>query len=266
MTTQKILKILGIVFALLVAFVWLTPFAMVGPGERGVVIRLGAVQDRVLGEGIHFRLPLVESVTTMNVKSQKLEVDAPSFSKDLQNVNARIALNFHVDPRNVHRLWQEIGSNYEFNVIAPAIQESVKAAAAQFTAAELIAARQKVKDEIKRILVERLQPRYVMVDDFSIINFDFSESFERAIEEKQVAQQNALKAENDLRRIQVEAEQRIAQAKAEAEAIRIQSEALKENSGLVSLEAVKKWDGALPQMVLGNSVPFIDISQMKAQQ
>ncbi len=266
MNNQKIFKVLGIVFALLVAFAFLTPFAMVGPGERGVVIRLGAVQDRVLGEGVHFRIPLVENVTTLNVKNQKIEVDAPSFSKDIQSVDARIALNFHVDPKSAQRLIQEIGINYEYSIISPAIQESVKAATAKFTAAELVSERQQAREEIKRILTDRLAPRYIIVDDFSIINFDFSDSYEKAIEEKQVAQQQALKAENDLRRIQVEAEQRIAQAKAEAEAIRIQSDALKGNNGLVSLEAVKKWDGILPQMVLGNSVPFIDISQMKPQQ
>ncbi len=113
--------------------------------------------------------------------------------------------------------------------------------------------------------MNRLTPRFIVVDDFSIVNFDFSDSYERAVEDKQVAQQQALKAENDLRRIQVEAEQRIAQAKAEAEAIRIQSDALQQNQGLIKLEAVKKWNGILPQYMLGNSVPFIELPKGASQ-
>jgi regulator of protease activity HflC (stomatin/prohibitin superfamily) len=228
MNPTKIVKVILTIVAIFVAVTILSPFVIIGPGERGVILKLGAVEDRVLDEGLHFRIPLVETVVKVDVKTQKVEVDAPSFSKDLQNVDTKIALNFHVDPKNVNKLWQQIGRDYESRIIAPAIQESVKAATAQFTAAELVAERPKVKDEIKRVLVERLGPRNIDVDDFSIINFDFSDSFEKAIEEKQVAQQNALKAENDLKRIQVEAEQRIAQAKAEAEAIKIQTEALQQ--------------------------------------
>ena len=263
---NKTLKVVIFVVVAIIAVNLLAPFTMIGPGERGVVLRLGAVQDRVLTEGIHFRVPIMESVIKVDVKTQKVEVDAPSFSKDLQNVDTRIALNYHIDPKMVNRLWQEIGQDYESRIISPSIQESVKSATAQFTAAELVSERNKVKDEIKRMLVERLSPRFIVVDDFSIVNFDFSDSYEKAIEEKQVAQQQALKAENDLKRIQVEAEQRLAQAKAEAEAIKIQSEALQLNQNLIKLEAVKKWNGILPTMMMGNSVPFIDVSSVPNMQ
>lgn len=254
-------KWIAIFFFVFILIIWLNPFVMVGPGERGVVTRFSAVQDGVLGEGLHFRMPIVENVIKVDVKTQKVEVDALSYSKDLQNVDTKIALNFHLDPNKVHRLLQEIGIDYDIRIIQPAIMESVKAATAKFTAAELISERPKVKDEIKAALVERLTPRYIDVDDFSIINFDFSDNYEKAVEEKQVAEQNALKAQNDLKRIQVEAEQRVAQATAEAEAIRIQSEALKQNQGLIQLEAVKKWNGALPGIMLGNTMPFMDMGR-----
>ncbi|MBX7149125.1 prohibitin family protein [bacterium] len=253
-----------IIFAIiiLIAIFSFSPFSLVGPGERGVVVRLGAVQDKVLGEGLHFKVPMMEKIEIIDVKTQKVEVDAPSFSKDLQNVDTRIALNYHLDPATVQRLLQEIGSDYEFRVIAPAIQESVKSATAQFTAAELVSERPKVKDAITKALTERLHPRHILVDDFSIVNFDFSDAYEHAVEEKQVAQQNALKAENDLRRITIEADQRVAQAKGEAEAIRIQSAALKENQDLIKLEAVKKWNGELPNYMLsGGTLPFLDLGK-----
>src|SRR4030095_7412379 len=259
MNAPQFIKWILLGVLILFAVTTLAPFVLIGPGERGIVLRLGAVQDKVFEEGLHFRIPLMENVVKVDVKTQKVEGDAPSFSKDLQNVDTRIALNFHVDPKQVNRLWQEIGRDYESRIIAPSIQESVKAATAQFPAAELRAERPKVKDEIKRMLVERLAPRYITVDDFSIINFDFSDTYEKAIEEKQVAQQNALKAENDLKRIQVEAEQRIAQAKAEAEAIKIQTSALEQNQNLIKLEAVKRWNGVLPQIMTGNVTPFIDV-------
>ncbi len=252
--------ILTALFTIIILF-WLSPVVLIGPGERGVLTHFGAVQDKVLGEGIHFRIPLMEKILKIDVKSQKIEVDAPSFSRDLQNVDTKMALNYHPDPQQVQKLLQEIGIDYEYRVIAPAIQESVKAATAQFTAAELVSERPKVKDEIKQTLMNRLSPRYIIVDDFSIVNFDFSDVYEKAIEDKQVAQQQALKAENDLKRIQIEAEQRIAQAKAEAEAIRIQTEALRENQNLIKLEAVKKWDGRLPQYMMGETIPFINVDK-----
>ena len=256
----KIARIVGTVVVLLLLLTWLNPFVMIGPGERGVIMRLGAVEERVLGEGLHFRIPVIEQVINLDVRNHKLEVDALSYSKDLQNVDTKIALNFHLDPRSVNHMWQEIGADYETRIIGPAIQESVKAATAQFTAAELVSERPKVKEEIKASLVERLSPRHIDVDDFSIMNFQFSDSYEKAIEEKQVAEQNALKAQNDLRRIQVEAEQRVTQAKAEAEAIKIQTEALQQNQNLVRLEAVKKWNGVLPYYMSGSgAVPFLDI-------
>lgn len=246
----------------LIVILSLNPFVIIGPGERGVLVVLGNVQDSIFGEGLHLRIPLVQRVIQVDVKTQKIQVEAPSYSRDLQNVDTVIALNYHVDPTRVNKLWQEIGQDFEPRIIQPAIQESVKAATAQFTAAELVEKRPLVKEEIKKTLHDRLGTRFLIVDDFSIVDFRFSGEYEKAIESKQVAQQDALKAENILRRVQVEAEQRVAQAKGEAEAIRTQAEALRQNSDLIQLEAVKKWDGKMPQYMLGSgSVPFFNIGK-----
>lgn len=261
MNTPKIVFYAVGGFAVLIGILMLNPFVMIGPGERGIQVQLGAVQDKILGEGLHIRVPLVQRVVILDVKTQKMQVEAPSYSRDLQNVDTIIALNYHLDPERVNKLWQEIGSDFEQRIIHPAIQESVKAATAEFTAAELVEKRPLVKDEIKVALNERLRTRYLSVDEFSIVDFRFADSYEKAIEEKQVAQQQALKAENDLRRIQVEAEQRVSQAKGEAEAIRIQAEALKQSSSLIELEAVKKWNGVLPQYMMGNTVPFLSLGK-----
>jgi len=250
------LVVLG-VFALIV--LWQT-FVIIGAGERGVVLNWGAVSDTVLDEGIHFMVPVAQKVEVLDVQTKKDEVEVLSYSKDIQSVSAVIALNYHIVPETVNKLWQEIGASYENKIIDPAIQESVKAATAQFTAQELIEKRPEVKEDIKMRLKERLGEKYIMVDDFSIVNFDFSDSYELAVEEKQVAQQKSLKAKNDLDRIKIEAEQSIAQAQAQAESIKIQAEALKYNTDLIQLKAVEKWDGVLPNYMMGNSIPFLNLA------
>lgn len=244
---------------LFIAILLFTSFKIIGAGQRGVLLRFGAVQDRVLGEGFQFITPLIERVVKVDVRTQKLDVDAPSFSKDLQNVETKIALNYHLEASQVNILWREIGPDFESRIISPTIQEAVKSASAQFTAAEMVSERPKVKEEIQAILTKRLGQRYIHVDDFSIVNFDFSDAYEKSIEDKQVAQQNALKAENDLRRIKIEADQKIASARAEAESLRIQAEALQQNQKLVDLEAIRRWDGHLPVTMLGNSMPFVSL-------
>lgn len=253
------------IFVLVAIFVfWLSPFVIIGAGFRGVVLKFGAVEGKILGEGLQFRIPLMEEVVKIDVRTQKIEQQAMAYSKDIQQVDATIALNYRLNPDAVNRLYQEIGTDYTSRVVDPAIQESVKAAIAKFTAQELVELRPKVKEEIKTQLLDRLSNRHITVEDFSIVNFDFSDSYEKAVEEKQVAQQLALKAENELKRIQVEAEQRVTQAKAEAEAIRIQAQAITQQGGrdYVQMKAIEKWDGKLPsQMIHGATVPFIDLSK-----
>lgn len=253
--------ILGGILVLMILLM-MSPFVQVGAGERGIVLRFGAVEDRILDEGLHFVIPFMETVQKVDVKIRKLDVEAPSYSHDTQNVHTRIALNYHVDATRVNKLWKELGRDFEDRIVKPAVQESVKAITAQYTAAQLIEQRARVRDEIKAILHERLGGRFLIVDEFSIVDFEFSDTYEHAIEEKQVAQQQALKASNELQRIKIEAEQRVATATAEAESIRIQAQALLQNPHLVQLEAVKKWDGKMPQYMMGGegALPFVNIT------
>jgi len=260
----KKFKLLVVAVAVFIFLTLLWPIIIVRAGERGVVLNWGAVQGNIMGEGLHFIIPIMQSVKKLDVKTEKKEVAVKSYSKDIQTVDAAVALNYHLDPSAVNKLWQEIGADYESRIIDPSIQESVKAATALFTAQELIELRPKVKDEIKTQLFNRLSGRHIVVDDFSIVNFDFSAEYEKAVEAKQVSQQGALKAENDLKRIKTEAEQRVAQATAEATAIKIQAEAITQQGGkeYVSLKAVEKWNGVLPtQMIPNATLPFIDLTK-----
>ncbi|MAG29097.1 HflC protein [bacterium] len=235
-------------------------FGTVGAGERGVLLQFGAVKDKVFGEGLYVKIPLIQSVTKMDVKIQKDEVPATASSKDLQVVTSRIALNYHLDPDSVNRVWQEVGRSYNTRIIAPAIQEAVKATTAKFTAEELITKREEVKEEIKANLAERILERGIVVDEFNIIDFDFSRAFNEAIEQKVTAEQLKLKAERDLERIVIEKEQAITQAEARAQAIQIEAQALRTNPAVTELRWIEKWDGKTPQY-WGQASPFIGINR-----
>lgn len=238
-------------------------FAVVGAGERGVVFsKFGGVQPAVLGEGLQFKIPFVQSVIPMDVRIHKSETDASASSKDLQTVHSRIALNYHISPETASQVYQNVGSQYKERLIDPSVQEAVKAATAQFTAEELITRRAEVSTLIKEMLTERLAPRNLIVDEFNIVDFNFSEVFNQAIEAKQTAEQEALKAQRDLERIKIEAEQKVTEAQAEADAQRLQRETITET--LLQLRAIEKWDGVLPQVTSG-AVPFIDLDSLNSR-
>lgn len=256
----KMLALLAAVIVGLVLIAGFLPFTLVNAGHRAVLTSFGKVRDEVLGEGFHFISPL-DGVTKYDIRTQKAEVTADAASRDLQSVDATIAVNFHVNPDTVRSLYQETQGDYNYTLIAPAVQESVKAATAQFTADELITKRNEVKDAMKQALSEREGMRYFVVEDVSIVNFSFSESFNEAIENKVRAEQDALAAKNKLEQTKYEAEQKIVSATAEAQAIQIQAEAITQQGGseYVNLQAVLKWDGKLPTYMLGDSTPFITL-------
>ena len=259
MNEDKINGIIAIVIILIVVAVFgaLSAFKKVGAGERGIYLNWGAVQEEVLDEGLHFKIPIYQQIKVLDVKTTKHEVEAEAASSDVQIVKTTVALNYHLDPNGVGKLWQEIGADYQSRIIDPAIQESVKAATARFTAQDLIAKRPELKSARKEELSKKFDGRYITVDDFSIVNFEFSKIYDEAIEQKQVAEQNALKAENDLKRVEFEAAQRVAEARAEAEAIRIQAEAIQSQGGkeYISLKWVEAWQSGgaqVPHFITGN--------------
>ena len=234
-------------------------FGTVGAGERGILLQFGAVQDKVFGEGLYFKIPFVQSVVIMDVKIQKDEVPASASSKDLQVVTSKIALNYHLEPDSVNKIWQEVGKNYNSRIIAPSIQEAVKSVTAKFTAEELITKREEVKNQIKANLAKRLLVHDIIVDEFNIIDFFFSPAFNEAIEAKVTAEQLKLKAARDLDRIKIEKEQIISAAEGKAQAIKIEAEALKANPKVVELRWIEKWDGKTPTY-WGEVNPFFGIN------
>lgn len=252
-----------IVVGLFILLILFGSFRTIDAGERGVLLTWGEARDVELKAGFHWKIPIAQKIVKMDVRKQKLEADADSSSKDLQDVQTRIALNYHIMPSGASELYQEIGHDYRSRIIAPAIQESIKAVSAKFTAEELITKRPDVRQQVKDFISERLDKYHIAVDDFNIVNFQFSPEFDKAIEEKVTAEQLKLKAERDLERIKIEKEQKITQAQAEAEALKLQKQEITED--LIELrkiemqrEAIAKWDGIMPK-VTGGAIPFIDV-------
>ncbi|WP_339707475.1 prohibitin family protein [Algoriphagus aquimarinus] len=260
----RYLIILGVLVVLLFVF---KPWVQVGAGQRGIVQNFGAVQDKVLSEGIHFKMPVVQTVILMDVKIQKVLTDAASSSSDLQDVDMSVALNYHVIPDAANLVYQTIGIQFKERIIDPAIQEVMKAVSARYTAEELITKRPAVSSEMKEALKARLLESNIAVDAFSIMDFSFSQTFTDAIEAKQTAEQNALKAKRDLDRIKVEAEQTIAAATAEAEALRLQKmnispDLIELRKIEANLKAIEKWNGILPEVTGAGAIPFIGVGEV----
>ncbi len=249
-----------IFIALIIIF---SSFGTVATGKIGIKRTLSKVSG-IVNPGLYFKLPFFQDVEKMDVQVQKEQASASAASKDLQTVNADIAINYKLDEAKILDLFSRIGADYKIKVIDPAIQEVVKAATAQYTAEELITKRPEVTDKIQVALSEKLAASDIIVsaNGVSITNFDFSPSFNTAIEAKVTAEQNALAAKNKLEQVKYEAEQTIETAKATAEAQRISSQALAAQGGsdYVQLKAIEKWNGVLPaQMIPGSTVPFVNL-------
>jgi regulator of protease activity HflC (stomatin/prohibitin superfamily) len=262
------MRLAVIIGAILVGFLFLHPWVQIGAGERGVVLNFGAVQKDVLGEGLHFRIPIMQKVSIMDVKVQKAVTDATSASADLQDVTSSVALNYHVIPDKANVVYQTIGVEFKERIIDPAIQEVMKAVSARYSAEELITKRAAVSEAMRANLAERLLPNNIAVDAVSIVAFSFSKIFTEAIESKQTAEQLALKARRDLDRIKIEAEQKITAAQAEAESLRLQranisTDLIELRKIEANLKAIEKWNGILPQVTGGGAVPFIGVGEMQ---
>lgn|SRR5918998_1139116 len=256
---------------------------IVEAGHRGVLLQFGAVDTSAsLNEGIHFVVPFRDNVVPLEVRTQKIEENAASASGDLQDVSTQVALNYHVDPSTAPTLFQQLGFDYASRVVSPAIQESVKQVTARYNAENLITNRETVKAEIETQIEQRLGPYGIDVETISITEFQFSEQFRRAVEAKVEAEQRALQATNDLRRIEIEAQQAearaigeqqsniaraegvrqaaVLQAQGEAEAIQIVEAQLRENPRYLEWLKTQRWDGVLPLVTGGaGATPFIEI-------
>ncbi|MEL6221442.1 MAG: prohibitin family protein [Cyanobacteria bacterium J06627_8] len=271
--------ILGAIAAALV-FIGLNAFVIIYPGQAGVLSILGSAQDGALLEGLHFKPPLIAKVDIYDVTVQKFEIPAQSATKDLQDLTARFAINFRIDPARVVEIRRTQGTlqNLVSKVIAPQTQESFKIAAAKRTAEESITERAELKQDFDNALDERLKKYSVSVLDTSVIDLSFSTEFSRAVEEKQIAEQRAQKAVYVAQEAEQEAQAEINRAQGKAESQRLLADTLKAEGGdlVLQKEAIAAWRSGGSQMprvlVMGGEdsagVPFLlnlrDVQQQRS--
>lgn len=251
---------IGIVaaFALVIFVLAINPFVQIGAGERGVVMNWGQVQGVILPEGLHMRIPFMQTIQKVSVRVQKSDVKTSGASKDLQDVGLELVVNWKINTTKVNKVYQTIGDEKAVleNIIMPAVSEMAKAASAKKTAEEIITKRQELKADIDKLLVTRLANYGIILSDVSIIDIKFSDEFNRAIEAKQVAEQEAKQAIFKAEQAKNDAVARVNMAEGQAKAQQLQQQSL--TAELLQKMAIDKWDGRFPTY-MGTTLPFLQI-------
>ena len=274
-STNKIKIAAAVVTIIVIIVILAESIVIVEAGHRGVVLYLGAVENRVLGEGVHFIAPFLEQVVPMEVRTQKFQAEASAASNDLQEVQTVIALNYRIDPTEANKIYQILGVNYADRVISPTIQESVKASVAKFNAEELITKRETAKSVIANAIRNTLAANDIQTQNVFITDFKFSEAFANQIEQKVVAFQKYLTEQNNLKSVGVVANQSVVQAEGQArataakatgesQAIKIITTQLRESPEYLQWQAISKWNGQMPYALGSSGFPFFQLPTPKA--
>jgi len=250
-------KIFGAIMFFVIGIVVISSVYTVGTGERGVLLTWGSPSMDAVEPGLHFKVPIMQGIEKMDVQTLKYTAMAGAASKDLQEVATEVTVNYHLDYDKVPRIYQNVGRAYEDKIIAPIVQEVVKSVTANFDASELITKRADAKAQVDEGIATRLAQYDIIVEPAGVLltDFQFSDEFSKAIEEKVTAVQKKQKAENDLARIEIEAKQKIAQSKADEKYATPNMIELKKLE--MQRAAVDKWNGVMPQILNGGEMPFL---------
>lgn len=264
MEKQSKKLVIGLISAVFAAIMLFGCFYTVKSSERGVISTLGKVREEPADAGLHVKWPIIQKVSRLSIQTQKMVSSESAYTKDIQNTDVSLEINYDLVPGLVPALYRQVGKSYEDKLLAPIVRGVIKDAFGEYDAASIVANRELVRKRIENELrnqLEQLPISFFQNVRIQISNIDYDDRFEKAITDKQVAEQNALKAKNNTIRIEEEAKQAKIKASAEAEAIRIKSEALQKNPKITEYEAIQKWDGKLPAYMLGNSTPFINLGK-----
>lgn len=258
--TKTIVKwsIIGVI-SLFMLMLIASSIYVVSPGHRGVLVTLGKVAPRSYTNGIGFKWPFISRMVEMDVRTKKFEAPGATYTSDMQTAEMKFAFTYELNPTKVNVLYETIGMDYESKIVTPILDAALRDVIGKWPAQELVSNRDVATDAVIACLREKMNSEFIQNISFMFINIDYSDNFEKAIEDKVIAEQKAQEAVNNTKRIQEEAQQTVIAAKAEAEAMEIKSQALAKNKGLTEYEAVLRWNGELPQYMMGNTVPFINL-------
>ena len=238
-------------------------FRQVNEGYRGIKLVWGKMEGEPLLPGLYFYNPVSTTIYPMEIYEQKLEGQTSCYTKDTQSVMVTFVVTYFPEPFAIGKVFVQFGTGWEAKILAPAVIGTLKDAIGQYIADDLVSKREAVTQYTQEQLVKALATRNISVTRIDVTNLDFEDTYEKAVEQKVVAIQEAQEAKNRTIKIQEEAKQIVEQARAEAEAMKIKTQAISANNNLVSYEAVQKWNGSLPQIIMGGqSIPFINFDKL----
>lgn len=246
-------KIIGILSVIIVlgGLILLFSFKTIKSGEIGLKTRFGKITDTSLKEGINFKIPFIEKITKINTKVQKTEMNVETSTKDMQIVNSSVSVNYRIDIEKAPNLYREVGNEYEETILIPAIKESFKSAIAKYNAEEITVNRSEVSQSCLQAIQDKVIKYGIIIEDFNLTDFSFSEEYTNSIEQKQVAEQNLEKA-------RLEAKKKIVEAEATKKANELLQQTL--TNELIEKQFIEKWNGELPKVYGGSSI--LDVTEM----
>jgi regulator of protease activity HflC (stomatin/prohibitin superfamily) len=250
-------------FLVIAATMFLAACTTIDETERGVVLNFGKYSE-TFEPGLHFYNVFTKEVVEIPVKTQLETLRLESGSKDLQTVSVEVNVNYHVDPLSVGKLYSKYGKSYILTILQPKIKETITGVTPQYVPEEMLQKREEIRARMESALKSKLDSAAanIVIDGFTITSFSFSKAFDAAIEQKQVAEQEALKEKNVLKKIEFQNEQRVAKARADSTEMAIKMATLKSQSGkeYLQLKWIEKWNGELPKFVSdGKAIPMVDL-------
>ncbi len=251
----------GLTIALIALNLTACGFEQVDTGHRGVQIRYGKVDEQIgsMSEGLYFYNPMTSNIIEMDVRTQKWEGHANTYTRDVQQANIKFVVNYRLKPDVAHLVFKNVGYNWADVLLPQAIEGDLKKIVGNYEAVELIDHRSEATRKVLEAAKLSLGDKGVVVERIELVNIDYTEVFEHSVEEKVVAIQKAVEEKNRTKQVREQARQQVISAQAQAESMRIRANALSQNAKLVEYEAVQKWDGKLPQYQMGGAVPFINV-------
>lgn len=250
----KVMKIVGFCVLGIVVFCLLWgSFFVTEPGEAVVLSRLGKVEQQSYQPGVAFKAPIISDVVRFDVRTRTLKEKTACYTADMQTAQIDYTITYNLKKDNVHVLYSIVGTEYEAKKIIPVLNDVIKSNIGRWQAQELVSNRDSARFDVNKDLISKIDKRFFENITIQFNNIDYSDAFEKSIEEKVIAAQKAEKAENDTKRIGEEAKQKVIAAEADAKAMAIKAEALSKNKSLIEYEMAQKWDGKMPTTVIGGS-------------
>jgi len=234
-------------------------FEIVDTGHRGVETRFGSVVSESMPEGLYFYNPFTSNIIQLDTRLQRWDDHTGTYTKDVQQAQIKFTVNYRLNAEHAHIIFKEVGRDWDNKLVPQVVQGQLKEIIGKWNAVELIGARDKAQTEAFAAIRDSLADKNVSVVSFEITDIEYTPQFEKSVEDKVIAEQRSIEEQNRTKQVEEQAKQRLLSAEAEAKSIQIRARALEQNAKLVELEAVQKWDGKLPQYMMGNSVPFLNL-------